>query len=577
MYEAYFGFEHRPFSPVPRADHYFPAESVEAARQALVRCIQRGAGVGMVVGASGTGKSMLCEVLAGQFKPELEVVMLCSGRLSTRRALFQAVLHDLGLPFRGMDEGELRLALIDHLMHTEECPRGMVLLVDEAHTLPLRLFEEIRLITNLVGGGEARVRVVIAGGQALEERLANPKLESFSQRIAARCYLEPFTRTETGEFIRRQIGLAGGRDGLFTDEACTAVYHATGGVPRLIVQVCDHALVTACTRRRDSVAAPCIQEAWADLQQLPAPPTSQSSACGGGGVVEFGTLDDEPHEQPAPPAEPAPFPQPVHQAPVPREEAADPGEAEPDKEPIERLDQIEQALADLDADCETDESSPPEVELVFEETTDPFAEHFDEDELLADPYAGVPAPPPLTCAPAVGRDQAGSPTRGGFEELEAWEPAAAYGYGRDRCVEVHRPAPLQQAEPPDLTEAEPRVAPAAEALPPPDPQAAALGEDLAEEESSPLPRQAAIAEPAAQETQPDEPDQDADDAEADDLDGPKTLPLHRPPSGKASAPRVEDMIVVEDGYDEPRSGEEPPEIQVGRQEYRQLFARLRRG
>ena len=42
--------------------------------------------------------------------------MLASGRLSTRRALFQAILYELGRPYRGMDEGELRLAVIDYLM-----------------------------------------------------------------------------------------------------------------------------------------------------------------------------------------------------------------------------------------------------------------------------------------------------------------------------------------------------------------------------------------------------------------------------------------------------------------------------
>ena len=160
------------------------------------------AGIGMVVGPSGTGKTLLCRMLAEHFKERFKVAMLCSGRLSTRRALLQAIHYELGQPYRGMDEGELRLALVDYLTLGEDCPTGMVLLVDEAHTLPYRLFEEIRMITNLVCNGQPRVRLVLAGGPLLEERLASPKLESFSQRLVARCYLEPLSRTETQKYAK---------------------------------------------------------------------------------------------------------------------------------------------------------------------------------------------------------------------------------------------------------------------------------------------------------------------------------------------------------------------------------------
>ena len=92
----------------------------------------------MVVGPTGTGKSLLCRLLAEQFKATFPVVELSCGRLSSRRSLFQAILYKLGQPYRGMDEGELRIALVDYLTLGKAPFRGMVLIVDEAHTLPLR-------------------------------------------------------------------------------------------------------------------------------------------------------------------------------------------------------------------------------------------------------------------------------------------------------------------------------------------------------------------------------------------------------------------------------------------------------
>ena len=75
--------------------------------------------------------------------------------------------------------------------------------------LPLRLLEEVRLLTNVVRDGQSRVRLVLAGIMALEERLANPKLESFHQRIAGRCYLQSLGREETIFYLQEQVRRCG--------------------------------------------------------------------------------------------------------------------------------------------------------------------------------------------------------------------------------------------------------------------------------------------------------------------------------------------------------------------------------
>ncbi len=304
MYERFFAFDRRPFASAPDADCYFPGTSIEAARQTLFRCLERGEGAGVLIGPAGTGKSLLLQVLSEQFTGRASTVTLNSGGLSTRRALLQAVLFELGLPYRDMDESELRLSLVDHVSMLAPPLIGLVLLVDEAHTLPLRLLEELRLNTNLVRNGQPRVRLVLAGGMALEERLTSPKLEAFHQRVTARCYLQAFDRAETTEYIRAAFIWAGSQpERVFTHDAYEAVHRATDGIPRLVNQVCDHALVLACGAGVHKLDKRRIEEAWADLQQLPTPwnDTAGASKTGSASdVIEFGLLDaDSPDETPA--------------------------------------------------------------------------------------------------------------------------------------------------------------------------------------------------------------------------------------------------------------------------------------
>jgi type II secretory pathway predicted ATPase ExeA len=293
MYEAFFQLKMRPFPSTPRTDLYFPASAIETGRQTLARCIDRAEGPGLLIGGPGTGKSLVCALLADQFRDRFHLVKLDHARFCTRRALLQGVMFELSLPYRGLDEGELRLALIEFAKSRDSHREGVLLVIDEAQTLPARLVEEVRMIGNVVVGGQPRLRLVLSGSAALEERLTSPKLESFNQRIAARCYLQPLNYDETAAYMQAQIVAAGGTASLlFADNAWQAVYHASGGIPRLINQVCDHALMLAAAAQRRILDATVIEEAWADLQQLPVPwPTKANTASTKEeSVVEFGSL-----------------------------------------------------------------------------------------------------------------------------------------------------------------------------------------------------------------------------------------------------------------------------------------------
>ena len=509
MYDGCFGLNRRPFASVPLIDHYVPATAIEGARTTLARCIQRGEGPGLIIGPSGTGKTLLCSLLAAQFRRSFQVVMLQSGRLSTRRALFQAILYELGRPYRGLDEGEARLAVVDYLMANDGGSRGMVLLVDEAHSLPLRLLEEIRLLTNLVRSGQPLVRLVLAGGPVLEERFASPKLDSFSQRLSARCYLETLNRTETENYIQSQINAAGGcGEQVFSAETCQSVFQATGGVPRLVNQVCDHALLLAYVAGRHRIEPSSIEEAWGDLQQLPTPSGGESKDDQPSGVIEFGSLDDQSDTAPSTAAQPS--------ATVPALwiTSAEEDREGDQSEPVQQIHRIERLLAEADDDFQPAGSIGPEVELCFDDTAHPFQEQFEHEEVVADRYASAAV---TAATPRADQEEAGTsadPARTNPEKLASGE------------------APLAVFSRSEAT--------------PPQPQRA--------EQDQPASRESPAAAPA-----PAEPAWELVGAGAAAPD--RDLPAAQPEPKRHGAPPT------------PPS----PSAPVRRREYRQLFARLRRG
>ncbi len=521
MYEPFFEFRKRPFPSVPQADLYFPAAAIEAARTTLVRCIRRAEGPALVIGPSGTGKTMLCHVLAREMGDQLRVVLLASGRLGSRRALLQAMLYELGQPYRGLDEGEARLALADYITLSDECPNGVLLLVDEAHTLPLRLLDEVRMTTNLAHEGKPWVRVVLAGGCMLEERFASPKLDSFNQRIAARCYLESFSTAETQQYIEAQTSLAGRRgEALFSEEACRAAHRATDGTPRLINQLCDHALLLACAAGHQQIEARHIEEAWADLQQLPTPWNAEpAQGCAGGDVIEFGRLDDEAEcaddetQCSDDAADETPDTIPVLRISA---EPDDRTEREPDLDgQVEHIEQMLDQVDAADTDFEPAGSIGPEIELRFDQPHDPFGEEFAEEEVVEDWPATsgrsrgresdaepastqAPAEPASTQAPAEPADAVASEEVGPAPDTEPepepecaparptvdLEPAAAQAFEAEETVEPEPACALAADTTPAMADAAEQPAAAAEQPhQDPRPSLAVVGEDERDSDS----------------------------------------------------------------------------------------------
>lgn len=301
----------RPFVAAPDPDRYFPAVVIEEARRRLARCIERGEGPALLIGGTGTGKSLLLEVLARQYRGKMTTVLLAGAQLCTRRALQQSILFQLGLPYRQLEEGDLRLSLLEFLRPLEGKPRKLLLLVDEADSMPTRLLEELRALTNISYKGELLVGLVLVGCAALEERFAEPELEVFSQRLAHRCYLSPFSREETFQYLRAQVAAVGiDPTKLYAQDGLEAIFTATDGVPRLINQIGDQLVWLVGETGYAPIDAAIVQQAWSDLQQIPAPwnltateelnsPVEFGELSVGVGVATAASVDECDDEMPA--------------------------------------------------------------------------------------------------------------------------------------------------------------------------------------------------------------------------------------------------------------------------------------
>jgi general secretion pathway protein A len=115
-----------------------------------------------------------------------------------------------------------------------------------------------------------RLRLLSLGGQASRwltlvliatprgtQRLGEELLEAFDLRID----LEPWTEADMIGYLQHALIEAGGDRPIFDDEALSALHGLTGGIPRKVNRLADHALLGAAAEGCEMVDAAMVEAA----------------------------------------------------------------------------------------------------------------------------------------------------------------------------------------------------------------------------------------------------------------------------------------------------------------------------
>ena len=192
-------------------------------------------------------------------------VGLVSNAQGDRGELLHWVLMALDVPTEaGAGYVQLFARFQDHLIGQYAAGRRTMLIFDEAQNLSVEALEELRMFSNINADKDELLQLVLVGQPELRDLIASPRLVQFAQRVAADYHLPAMSASAVGDYVRHRLRVAGAGREIFTPAACEAVHAAARGVPRLVNQICDYALVYAFTDGRDRIDAGVIEQVARD-------------------------------------------------------------------------------------------------------------------------------------------------------------------------------------------------------------------------------------------------------------------------------------------------------------------------
>ena len=119
----------------------------------------------------------------------------------------------------------------------------------------------MRLLANLETNTEKLLQIILCGQPELRETLNQPNLRQLKQRISLRSAIKPLTPQEVVKYIRFRLKVAGAeRMDIFDLEALDLISNVSLGIPRVVNNVCDNALLTGYADGKKTITRDIIED-----------------------------------------------------------------------------------------------------------------------------------------------------------------------------------------------------------------------------------------------------------------------------------------------------------------------------
>lgn len=263
MYLEHFKLRRYPFENVPDPAFFQATGQYKRVIASLMNSVQVGRGLIVISGPIGSGKTTLSQKLVNTLSQETQLIWLAEPPKDAME-LFSFVARELGVEEGGSSSFILQ-RIRERLLLNNEQGRTCLLIIDESHHMNDDVFEAVRVLTNLEQLTFKLMQILLLGQPELMVLLNQQKLEPLRQRIAILHKLDRLRPGEAREYIASRLQTAGANTEVFTKAAMALAAHVSGGIPRLINNICQMALQHTFERGGDVVRVEDVKAASVEL------------------------------------------------------------------------------------------------------------------------------------------------------------------------------------------------------------------------------------------------------------------------------------------------------------------------
>ena len=265
MYENYYNLKAMPFQITTDPRFLWLGEKHSEALATLKYGILENKGFLLLTGDVGMGKTALINRLITMIDVAAIVAKIPDPGLSSLD-FFNFLAVEFKMKQQFDSKGAFLINFKNFLHKAYADSKKVLLIIDEAQRLNNELLEQIRLLSNIELQNRKLINIFFVGQTEFSEMLMEDRNRAVRQRITVSYHIEPLSESETRNYIKHRLKVAGATRDIFSKDAILSVYSFSAGYPRLINIICDHALLTGYASGLKVIDKKVIQECEREFQ-----------------------------------------------------------------------------------------------------------------------------------------------------------------------------------------------------------------------------------------------------------------------------------------------------------------------
>ena len=237
----FYGLRENPFADSVNPGYFYKTDSHAEALQRMMVAIEQNVSLGMVTGLSGTGKTLVTQLLLQQIDTTRyhTILVLVSPGLS-KTGLLREILSELSVAEpAGINRTQDLLKLLSNfIIDLHHKGQRLVILVDECHLLSADCLHIIRTISNIEIPERKLTTCLLFGEERFARRLEHASYDSLRNRMYLSCELRPMSVDDCEQYVKFRLMVAGRLHDLFDPAALAALHAHSGGVCRSLNKLC---------------------------------------------------------------------------------------------------------------------------------------------------------------------------------------------------------------------------------------------------------------------------------------------------------------------------------------------------
>lgn len=270
MYLDFFQLKEIPFNITPNPDFLYLSPTHSDALRHIHYGIEERKGFIVLTGEVGCGKTTLCRRLLNEIdEKRFDTALVVNPRMSETE-LLREILHELGESTQAESKTDLIHKINQVLLERIRQGKDILLIIDEAQNLSFEVLEQVRLLSNLETNEQKLLQIILMGQPELKEKLRENRLRQLRQRVLVYAELKPLNRKQIENYITHRLTLAGANGfPRFTYWALRKIHKKSCGIPRIINNICDKAMLAAYVRNsQDTINLSDVKRALEEIENL---------------------------------------------------------------------------------------------------------------------------------------------------------------------------------------------------------------------------------------------------------------------------------------------------------------------